>query len=197
MFAKFNWVILLSAVFVISCSETDRDQTGRQVPPRSESPRAPAYVLQPGEGEVLFGGPRGGKVIIKVDPEKTGSPQMAMGIQYLVGGVPVHKHEQEEEVFFVHAGQGVGIVGEERIPLQPGTTMYIPPGTWHGFEPVEGDDETQVLWIVTPGSGETTQLDKFFRETRAPAGEEPKTFTPEQFEDILRKHGQVPKEPVQ
>lgn len=196
MFAKLSCVILLSTVFLISCSETDPDQAGRHDLSNSESSRAPAYVLQPGEGEVLFGGPRGGKVIIKVDPEKTGSPQIAMGIQYLVGGVPVQKHEQEEEVFFVHAGDGVGIVGDERVPLQPGTTMYIPPGTWHGFEPVEGDNETQVLWIVTPGSGETTQLDKFFRETRVPAGGEPKTFTPEQFEDILRKHGQVPREPI-
>ena len=157
-------VILLSTVFLISCTETDPDQPAQQDPSSSESLRPPAYVLQPDEGEVLFGGPRGGKVIIKVDPEKTGSPQMAMGIQYLVGGVPVHRHEQEEEVFFVHTGEGVGILGDERVPLQPGTTIYIPPGTWHGFEPVDGNDETQILWIVTPGSGETlAQLLKLTR----------------------------------
>ncbi len=150
-------------------------------------------MLQPDEGEVLFGGPRGGKVIIKVDPEKTGSPQMAMGFQYGGGGVPVHLHEHEEELLVVHTGAAMGILGDERVPLQAGTTMYIPPGTWHGIEHVEA--EFISMWIVTPGSGEATQLDKFFKETRSPAGEELKTFTPEQFEEILRKHGQVHKTP--
>jgi mannose-6-phosphate isomerase-like protein (cupin superfamily) len=144
---------------------------------------------------VLFGGPRGGKVIIKVDPEKTGSPQMAMGIQYLEAGIPVHRHEHEEEFLFVHTGEGIGILGDERVPLPAGSTMYIPPGTWHGIEHSGDSEASQIMWVVTPGSGETTQLDKFFRETRAPAGEELKTFTPEQFEEILRKHGQVPKVP--
>ena len=196
MFAKFSYVILLSNVLLLGCGESDSGQVAQQDPSEIESPRPPGYVLQPDEGEVLFGGPRGGKVIIKVDPEKTGSPQMAMGIQYLEGGVPVHKHEHEEELLFVHTGGGIGILGDERIPLQAGTTMYIPPGTWHGIEHTEGSEPSQIMWVVTPGSGETTQMVKFFRETRVPAGEELKTFTPEQFEDILRKHGQVPKEPI-
>ena len=147
------------------------------------------FILQPEEGEVLrLGGPPGGQVIIKVDPAKTGSPQMAMGIQYVEGEIPIHLHEQEEEFLFVHRGHGVGILGEDRVPLKEGATIYIPPGTWHGFENTD-DDASQIMWVVTPGTGKSTQLEKFFRAAGAPPGTEVKSLTPERFADIMEKHG--------
>ena len=147
------------------------------------------FDLQAEEGEVLrLGGATGGEIIIKVDPAKTGSPQMAMGIQYLDGEIPLHLHEHEEEFLFVHRGQGVGTLGDQRIPLQEGTTIYIPPGTWHGIQNT-GDEPSQIMWVVTPGTGETTQLEKFFREVGTPPGAEQKSLTPEQVSDILEKHG--------
>ncbi len=139
-----------------------------------------------------LGGLTGGQVIIKVDPEKTGSPQMAMGIQYVEGQIPIHLHEQEEEFLFLLVGEGVGILGDERVPVQAGTTIYIPPGTWHGFENT-ASEPSQVMWVVTPGTGKTTQLEHFFRDVGAPSGTEVKGLTPEQFADIMRKHGINPK----
>ena len=65
-------VVLLSTFLLIGCGESDPDQVGPQDLSNHESSKRSAYVLQPDEGEVLFGGPRGGKVTIKVDPEKTG-----------------------------------------------------------------------------------------------------------------------------
>jgi len=147
------------------------------------------FILQPEEGEVLrLGGPPGGQVIIKVDPAKTGSPQIAMGIQYVEGEIPVHQHEQEEEFLFVHRGRGVVVLGDERVSVQAGTTIYLPPGTWHGVQNT-GDGALQVMWVVTPGTGASTQLEKFFRAAGAPPGTEVKSLTPEQFADIMEKHG--------
>ena len=145
------------------------------------------YVLQPDEGEVLFLGNPPGKVIIKVASDKTGSPQMAMGIQWVDVAIPVHLHEHEEEFLFVHRGQGVGILGDQRVPVQAGTTIYIPPGTWHGVENT-GPEASQIMWVVTPGTGKTTRLEHFFREAGSPAGAEPKSFTLERLIDLLKKH---------
>ena len=147
------------------------------------------YILQPEEGEVLrLGGPPGGQVIIKVEPSKTGSPQIAMGIQYVEGEIPLHQHEHEEEFLFVHTGHGAGALGDQRVLVRAGTTIYIPPGTWHGFQN-NADEASQIMWVVTPGSGEKTQLEHFFRAVGALPGTDLKSLTPEQFADIMEKHG--------
>jgi len=147
------------------------------------------FILQPEEGEVLrLGGPPGGQVIIKVDPTKTGSPQIAMGIQYVEGEIPLHQHEHEEEFLFVHTGHGIGILGDQRVPVQAGTTIYIPPGTWHGFQNT-ADKASQIMWVVTPGSGGKTQLEHFLRAVGALPGTDVKSLTPDQFADVMEKHG--------
>ena len=170
-------------IAVAACERTD----GQQEAPARVSPGG--FILQPEEGEVLrMGGPPGGQVIIKIDPAKTGSSQMVMGIQYVEGEIPLHQHEHEEELLFVHQGQGIGMLGDQRVPVQAGTTIYIPPGTWHGFQNT-ADGASQIIWVVTPGSGEQTQLEHFFREVGAPPGTEVQSLTPEQFTDIMEKHG--------
>ena len=147
------------------------------------------FILQPEEGELLrLGGPPGGQVIIKVDPAKTGSPQIAMGIQYVEGEIPLHRHEHEEEFLFVHTGHGIGILGDQRVPVQAGTTIYIPPGTWHGFQNT-ADKASQIMWVVTPGSGGKTQLEHFFRAVGALPETDVKSLTPDQFADVMEKHG--------
>ena len=175
--------VLSFSIAAAACKQADRQQEA------GESISTGGFILQPEEGEVLLlGGPPGGQVIIKVDPVKTGSPQMAMGIQYLEGEIPVHQHEQEEEFLFVLTGRGVGVLGDERVPVQAGTTIYIPPGIWHGIQNT-GDEASQIMWVVTPGAGESTQLENFFRAVGAPPGTEVKSLTPERFADIMEKHG--------
>ena len=179
-------ILVTLSLLLIAVAACERPDGQQKAPARvSEG----GFILQPEEGEVLLlGGPPGGRVIIKVDPAKTGSPQMAMGIQYVEGAIPVHQHEHEEEILFVHRGQGVGILGDQRVPVQAGTTIYIPPGTWHGLQNT-ADEASQIMWVVTPGSGGQTQLEHFFRAVGVPQGTEVQSLTPEQFADIMEKHG--------
>ncbi len=177
-----SMIVLLS--FIIAAAACTRDD-GQQEAAEGRG----GFILQPEEGEVLLlGGPPGGQVIIKVDPARTGSPQMAMGIQYVEGEIPIHQHEHEEEFLFVHKGQGVGVLGDQRVPVQAGTTIYIPPGTWHGFQNT-ADEASQIMWVVTPGTGANTRLEHFFRAVGTPPGTEAQALTPEQFADIMEKHG--------
>jgi quercetin dioxygenase-like cupin family protein len=149
-------------------------------PPAPELPRG-GYVLPAGAGEVIRR--KGNTVTVKVDP-RTGSPGMAMGTQALEPGVgiPVHMHEHEDEVLFVHDGRGVAVLGGQRKEVGRGDTVFIPHGVWHGVE--SSGEAVELLWVVTPPG-----LEDFFRETGAPAGAQPRALTPAQLEDIGRKHG--------
>ena len=67
---------------------------------------APAgYVLRADEGEHLI--QRGGNIFIKVDPTR-GSAGLAMGTQQILPGVgiPIHRHFQMDEAFYVIGGAG-------------------------------------------------------------------------------------------
>jgi quercetin dioxygenase-like cupin family protein len=140
-------------------------------------------VLAAEEGEVLRR--PNGKVVIKVDP-RTGSARLAMGTQDLLpgAGIRVHRHEHAEEVLFIHQGSGTAILGDGRRTVEPGTTIYIPAGVWHGVE--NSGKEMQLVWLVSPPG-----LEGFFREIGAPPESELKVLTPGQMEEIARKHGTV------
>lgn len=46
---------------------------------------------------------------------------------------PPHVHDDEEEAFFVLEGALVFLLGDQEIEAPPGTYIYGPPGTLHGF----------------------------------------------------------------
>ena len=145
-------------------------------------PSGQGYVLRVGEGEALRRG-EGNTITIKVDP-KTGSPTMAVGTQVLKSGagIPIHMHEHEDEVLFVHDGAGAAVLEGQRKTLEKGDTIFVPHGVWHGIE-TKGDG-ISLLWVVTPPG-----LEDFFRDTSSPVGAPTKGLTPAQTEEIGRKHG--------
>lgn len=154
------------------------------------------YVLRAGEGEVLrMGPPIGGHLTVTVDPAATGVPGFAMGVEVLEGEIPVHLHEHESEVLFVHAGEGMATLGDEQVPVGSGATIYVPPGTWHGVRRV-GAAPAEIVWAVAAGPGESTRLEKFFRAVGAAPGVAPKTLGPEEMADVMAKHGMRPRPPA-
>jgi len=139
------------------------------------------YVLGPNEGEHLIR--NAGSIFIKVGPA-SGSDNMALGTQQVpVGaGIRVHQHHEADEVLFVLEGTGFGILGETRTPVEKGSAIYIPKGTWHGVE--NPDSVLLLLWVVAPPG-----LEAFFREVSSAPGAPSKQLTHEQLNDIAGKHG--------
>jgi mannose-6-phosphate isomerase-like protein (cupin superfamily) len=178
-------VLILLGLVLMALVAGVHPRKGRDVKALSSSsvPEAAraGYVLAAGEGEVIRR--KGNRVTVKVDP-KTGSPGMAMGTQALEAGVgiPVHMHEHEDEVLFIHGGRGVAVLGGQKKDVGQGDTVFIPHGVWHGVE--SRGEVIDLLWIVTPPG-----LEEFFRETGRPPSAPPKVLTPAQLEDIGRKHG--------
>jgi quercetin dioxygenase-like cupin family protein len=135
---------MVTAIALLSSSQTPTKNPA-QISSESSSSKSKGYVLQPDEGEKLAD-PRGG--IIKVSPD-TGSQRLSMVVQPLPTGkrIGVHMHEHDEEVFFVHKGKGTVTLDDKRTAVEEGSVVYIPPGTWHGFE---ANDDMQLVWLISP-----------------------------------------------
>jgi quercetin dioxygenase-like cupin family protein len=138
------------------------------------------YVLRPDEGEHLI--QRGGNIFIKADPTR-GSAGLAMGTQQILPGVgiPIHRHFEMDEAFYVIGGAGTFLLEDVRHPIQAGGTIFVPKNAWHGFENPDG--ELNLLWIVAPPG-----LEAFFREVATRPGVAPTPRTKAQLNEIARKY---------
>jgi len=141
------------------------------------------YLLAESEGENLVHFRDHGRISIKTSAA-TGSDRVALGTQQVMAGsgIPVHRHFQMDESFYVLEGSGTFLLNDVPHPFTRGATIFIPKNSWHGFENPE--HELLLLWIVSPPG-----LDGFFRETCNPPGVPPKHFTREQIHEIARKYG--------
>jgi quercetin dioxygenase-like cupin family protein len=148
----------------------------------AEAAARQGYALGAAEGEHLVHFRDQGSIFIKVG-SATGSDHLALGTQQVkVGtGIPIHRHFQMDEAFYVMEGRGIFILNDVRHSFEKGGTIFIPKNSWHGFE--NPDHELLLLWIVSPAG-----LDGFFHETCAPPGAPPKQLTREQINEIARKY---------
>jgi mannose-6-phosphate isomerase-like protein (cupin superfamily) len=140
------------------------------------------YALGPSAGEHLVHFRNPGHIFIMAGAA-TGSPQLAVGTQQVpVGaGIPVHRHLQMDEAFYVLEGSGSFMLNDVGYPIEKGRSIFIPKNAWHGF--VNPSQELLLLWIMTPAG-----LDGFFRETCNPPGVPPKQLTRDQVNGIARKY---------
>lgn len=147
----------------------------------AQAQNPPGYVLKSAEGEHLI--QRGGDIFIKADPVQ-GSKGLAMGTQQvLVGvGIPIHRHFEMDEAFYVIDGAGTFLLEDVRYPIEKGDSIFIPKSAWHGFQ--NPDRELLLLWIVAPPG-----LEAFFREVATRPGVPPTQRTKEQLNEIARRHG--------
>ena len=133
-------------------------------------------------GEHLIHFRDGGNLFIKFGL-LSGSSNLAMGTQQVTtgAGIPVHRHLQTDEAFYVLSGSGTFLLNDVPTQIEPGATLFIPRNTWHGFE--NHDHELLLLWIVTPAG-----FEGFFRDSCSPPGSPRRQFTREQIHELARKY---------
>lgn len=94
-------------------------------------------------------------VMIYLDGDPNGPPIASLGT--LDGAptlaVPEHIHERSAEVLWIQDGSGTMRVGDETRPIQPGTFVYVPPQTLHGFVP-DGTRPLFAYQVYTPSGPE-------------------------------------------
>jgi quercetin dioxygenase-like cupin family protein len=154
---------------------------GHVLSSRADAAAPKGYVLGPTEGEHLI--QRGGNIFIKADPTK-GAGGLAMGTQQILAkvGIPIHRHFEMDEAFYVVDGGGTFILEDQPHPIEQGASIFIPKNAWHGFQ--NPDRELLLLWIVAPAG-----LEAFFREVATRPGVAPIQRTKEQLNEIALRFG--------
>lgn len=172
-------LFLLPAITMIACKQqTEKNKPANETKPSLEN-KGDAYVLHEYEGEALLDG-QGRTTYLKVSPE-TGGVHLSVGMTHMPkgSGALIHRHDHTEEILFAHQGTGFAIINGDTIKIKKGTTLFIPPGTWHGIE--NPDDSMSILYVTTPPG-----LEKLFRGFGSPPGVPLKKLTEQQMDSIER-----------
>ena len=116
-----------------------------------------------------------------------------MGTETLLPGavIPEHRHLQQDEVLFVHKGQGRAMLDGHATTVVPGTVVFVPRQAWHSLRNT-GTGALQVIWTAVPAG-----LEQFFRDYArlGPAADTAAFQTLAQRYGIeLRPAGEQPKE---
>jgi quercetin dioxygenase-like cupin family protein len=140
-------------------------------------------ALKPHDGEELLIGPRRAPVNIKIG-RNNGSERLAMGTEDIAPGdrIPVHKHGNEDEIIFIHAGEGTATLGESRIPVKTGAVVFVPQGVWHGLENT-GTEPLTMVWIFSPSG-----FEQYFRDIGVKPNDKSLNLTDDEWHKVDAKH---------
>ena len=137
--------------------------------------------LAPNEGEILE------QRIVKITPAENGGSYLQFETSHAPGAnVPAHFHHQEDEAFYVLAGQYEFLVGETRFIATTGAFAFAPRGTVHAFTNI-GQETGRLLITVTPG----TQHEGLMREVVTLTEQLRKPPEPSQVAALALKYGWV------
>jgi quercetin dioxygenase-like cupin family protein len=134
----------------------------------------------------------GARIVIKVDRISVPATSMMVAEQRLAAsGIPVHAHVWEDEVIYILSGKGAAIVGpdQQKVPVEKGTTLYIPMGSWHGLLNDSETERMEALFVTTPVK--EGGLGDFFRNATVKPGHPPMDLPLEEFLKLLEQHGMI------
>jgi mannose-6-phosphate isomerase-like protein (cupin superfamily) len=146
------------------------------------SPSA-AILLEPGEGEILHVINDGIRVL--ADGAATGGS--AFQFECLVppgSGPPLHRHEREDELFFVVEGEFRFVLDGQESIASPGAFVYAPRESVHAFQNTSSQ-VGRLLVTCTPAG-----LDEAFRAVKRPdAGSNERSLPMDEIIETFARHG--------
>jgi quercetin dioxygenase-like cupin family protein len=144
------------------------------------------YRLGPDEGDAwwfLFH-----RMTVKVGGDQTGGAMTVIEWTAPKGSAPPrHRHEREDELFWVLDGHVLAGCGETQWEVPAGSMVFLPHGIEHGFVTLS---ESRVVQVTTPAGFEDFVADAGRRpEGRGLPPQEP--VDPEWMTEIARRHSIV------
>jgi len=117
----------------------------------------PPVIVPAGEGTILNA--FGDTVQVKLRGEDTGGLlSVGIGIAPPGGGPPVHRHRNEDELFYILEGRIRFLANGEWTEVTPGGIVFLPRNSVHTFQNV-GDTPSKML-VITTSSGFATFFEK-------------------------------------
>ena len=158
---------------------------------KSYSATSPGIVVRENEGTHILTR-RKVPVTIKISKAKHGIEGISFCVEDQIPGrkMRVHKHLNNDELIFIHKGEGTLTLGEQSIPVKTGDVAFVPRGTWHGLDNT-GNEPLQMIFQYSPAG-----FEEFFIENGTQEGMATKQRTEEEYANSEKKYGMVYKEPI-
>lgn len=171
------------------------------IAPAAMSDPPSVEVIPPGGGEHLWVFAEadgrlgtGGEFHVYVDP-RTHPDARASFARFALGDggeLPVHRHDTTEEIGYFLEGEGAAVLVENgetvEIPVQAGSVMYVPPGTWHAIRNT-GEGPLALVFATIPNREQG--LMTFFRSIATEPGKAGEALPPEEFASLAAEHDLV------
>jgi len=97
----------------------------------------------------------------------------------------VHKHLNNDELIFIHKGEGTLTLDEETIAVKTGDVVFVPRGIWHGLDNT-GTENLRMVFQYSPAG-----FEEYFIENGTPAGMPAKERSDEAYALTEKKYGMV------
>jgi mannose-6-phosphate isomerase-like protein (cupin superfamily) len=126
-------------------------------------------------------------ITVKISKAKHGVSGLSFCVEKMDPGskMRVHKHLNNDELIFIHQGQGTITLGEQKIEVKTGAVAFIPRGMWHGLDNT-GSESLKMIFQYSPAG-----FEEFFIENGTPIGMPAKERTEEQLTMAAKKYGMV------
>jgi quercetin dioxygenase-like cupin family protein len=100
----------------------------------------------------------------------------------------VHKHLDNDELIFIHKGEGKLTLDDQLIDVKAGDVAFVPRDTWHGLDNT-GTGNLLMVFQYSPAG-----FEQYFIENGTPVGMAPKERTPEEYAATEKKYGMLYKD---
>ena len=144
-------------------------------------------VVRSNEGQQVLTGRRKVPINIKISKAQHGVEGISFCLEEQTPGrkMRIHKHLYNDELIFIHQGEGTLTLDEETLEVKTGDVVFVPRNTWHGLDNT-GKDNMLMVFQYTPAG-----FEEYFVENGTLAGMEAKARTAEEYALTEKKYGMV------
>jgi oxalate decarboxylase/phosphoglucose isomerase-like protein (cupin superfamily) len=129
-------------------------------------------------------------ITIKISKPKNGVDGISFCVEHMTPGrkMRIHKHLNNDELIFIHKGEGTLTLDEESIEVKTGDVVFVPRGIWHGLDNT-GKENLSMVFQYSPAG-----FEEYFIENGTPGGMPAKQRTEEEYALTEKKYGMVYKD---
>src|SRR5215217_4091585 len=137
------------------------------------------------EGYSFVTGRRKLPITIKTSKEKHGVNGISFCVEDQGPGrkMRIHKHLNNDDLIFVHKGEGTLTLDEEAIQVKTGGVVFVPRGTWHGLDNT-GKENLRMVFQYSPAG-----FEEYFIENGTLAGMRLKKKQRKSMQSLKRNTG--------
>jgi mannose-6-phosphate isomerase-like protein (cupin superfamily) len=149
--------------------------------------RNKGIVVRESEGVHILTGRRKVPITIKISKSRDAIDNISFCVEDMLPGrkMRVHKHLNNDELIFIHKGEGTFTLEEEVMDIKTGDVLFVPKDTWHGLDNT-GKEILQMMFQYSPAG-----FEEYFIENGTLAGMPPKERTKEEYAATAKKYGMV------